>query len=283
MYFIFDIGGTKTRVAVSTDKKTISNYTVFTTPGTFKEGVEVIVSAARGLSNGQKITAIGGGIGAPLDRSRSGVANSYENINKSLSNWAGESLRDALETELEAPVFLENDTEVIGLAEATEIKNYENKILGYITVSTGVGGSIISHGEISPHSFGFEPGNQIIDPTQTLCKGCEKPGRLEDLIGGNYIEQRTGKLPEEINDKDFWNDIARYLAIGLTNSIVHWSPDSIILGGSVMHKISIPKVEKYLKEYLTIYPEIPKIVGAKLGDLGGLQGSIEYLNSKLEK
>ncbi|MBT3356140.1 ROK family protein [bacterium] len=281
MYFVFDIGGTKIRVAVSTDKKTISDYKVFSTPGNFSEGVEMIVSAARGLSGGQKITAIAGGIGAPLNKNKTGVVTSYATINKSLSSWAGEPLRSALETELQATVFLENDTEVIGLAEAAQIDDYKNKIIAYYTISSGVGGSLIDHGEISSNTMGFEPGNQIIDPLQTLCPGCEKPGRLEDLIGGNYIEERTGKLPEEINDEAFWDDIARYLAIGLTNSAVHWSLDTFILGGSVMHKISIPLVEKYLQKYLTIYPQLPKIQGSQLGDLGGLQGSIAYLNSKL--
>lgn len=281
MYFIFDIGGTKIRLAVSDDKKTISNYTVFTTPGDFKEGVDMIVSAARGLSNGKKITAIAGGIGAPLDKNKNGVASSYETVDKSLSNWAGESLRDALETELRAPVFLENDTVVIGLAEASEIKNYQNKVVVYYTVSTGVGGSLIVNGKVGESAFGFEPGNQIIDPTQTLCPNCEKPGRLEDLVGGNYIENRTGKLPEEINDEKFWEEIASYLAIGLTNSAVHWSPDVIIIGGSLMFKIPLLKVKENFKRNLNIYPEIPKIKKAKLGDLGGLQGSITYLNSKL--
>lgn len=283
MYFIFDIGGTKTRVAVSTDKKTIGDYTIFDTPENFQQGVHAIISAARNLSNGQKITAIGGGIGASLDKGKNGIADSYKNINKSLSNWAGELLCSTLETELEAPVSLENDTVVIGLAEARQVKDFENKIIAYYTISTGVGGSLIINGKIAPNALGFEPGNQIIDPTQTLCMGCKKPGRLEDLIGGNYIEQRVGKPPEEINDEKFWDNIARYLAIGLANSSVHWSPDVIILGGSVMKKISIPKVEEYFKEYLTIYPETPEIVNAKLGDLAGLQGSIEYLNSKLER
>ncbi len=283
MYFIFDIGGTKIRVAVSADRKTISNYTVFSTPGDFKEGVGMIVSAARGLTNGQKITAIAGGIGAPLDKNKSGVASSYETVDKSLSHWAGESLRDELEAELRAPVFLENDTVMIGLAEASQIKNHENKIVVYYTVSTGVGGSLIINGKVGENAFGFEPGNQIIDPTQSLCPDCRKPGRLEDLIGGNYIENRTGKLPEEINDEKFWDNIAKYLAIGLTNSAVHWSPDVIILGGSLMYKISINKVKECFAENLNIYPKIPKIKKAKLGDLGGLQGSIEYLNSKLKK
>ncbi len=282
MYFLFDIGGTKTRVAISVDKKTISDYRILDTPDNFKEGVRLIVSTAIELSKGVRITAICGGVGAPLNKEKRSVTLSYRNIDKSLSSWAGEPLYDELENKLGAPVFLENDASIIGIAEAAQIENYKSKIIAYYTVSTGVGGSLINYGKIAPNKFGFEPGNQIIDPSQTLCPNCEKPGRLEDLIGGNYIKKRTGKLPEEINDKDFWNNIEKFLAIGLINSTVHWSPDIIILGGSLMRKISIENIKRHFKEKLLIYPELPEIRLAKLENLGGLEGAITFLNSKLE-
>ncbi len=283
MYLLFDIGGTKTRVAISKDKKTVLKYEIFTTPEDFERGVEMIISASNRLLNGEEITAIGGGIGAPLDNEKTGVAISYQNVDKSLSGWAGRSLSSELKNKLQSTVFMENDASIIGLAEASKIEDYKEKLIAYYTISTGVGGSLLTYGRIAPNKFGFEPGNQIIDPTQTLCPGCKKPGRLEDLIGGSYIKQRTGELPEAIDDVEFWDNITDFLAIGLANSAVHWSPDMIILGGSLMNKISIEKLRGLFKEKLTIYPQIPELNVAKLGDLGGLQGAIEYLNSKLEK
>jgi predicted NBD/HSP70 family sugar kinase len=281
MYFLFDIGGTKTRVGVSIDKKTVSAQKIFDTPRDFNEGVNLIILAAKELSGEQEITAIGGGIGAPLNKNKSAIAESYANFNKSLANWAGKPLKEVLEKELGAPVFLENDTIVIGLAEATQIENYQEKIIAYYTVSTGVGGSLITFGKITPHSSGFEPGSQIIDPTGAICPTCEKPGRLEDLIGGDYIKARTGKMPAEIDDEEFWKDAARSLALGLINSAVHWSPDIIVIGGSLMNKISLQEVEKYFIENLTIFSQLPKLMPAQLDELGGLRGAALFLNLKL--
>lgn len=281
MYFLFDIGGTKTRVGVSIDKKTVLNQRIFDTPRDFDEGMSLLISAAKELSSGEELTAIGGGVGAPLNKNRSAVSISYANFNKSLANWAEKPLKETLEKELGTPVFLENDAIVIGLAEAAQIENYKEKIIAYYTVSTGVGGSLIAFGKIAPHSSGFEPGSQIIDPTGTICPACEKPGRLEDLIGGDYIETRTGKAPAEINDEEFWKDIARNFALGLVNSTVHWSPDVIVIGGSLMNKIPMQEVEKHFRENLTIFPQLPKLVPAQLDEFGGLRGAALFLNSKL--
>jgi len=55
MYILFDIGGTKTRIATSKDLESFSEPTIFPTPQSFEEGIEAMVKTARELSDGENI------------------------------------------------------------------------------------------------------------------------------------------------------------------------------------------------------------------------------------
>ena len=44
-----------------------------------------------------------------------------------------------------------------------------------------------------------------------------------------------------------------------------------------MNKIPIERVRHHLKNILKIFPELPPIEAAKLGDLGGLYGGLELI------
>ena len=129
--------------------------------------------------------------------------------------------------------------------------------------------------EIDEHAYGFEPGNELIDMEHSL----------EDLVSGSSVEDRFGKKPYEIPQEDhLWDELAEKLAFGLHNSIVHWSPDSIVLGGSMIvgdPAISVVDIEKHLKDISKVYPTLPKVRKATLGAVGGLHGALHYLNSRL--
>jgi len=101
-----------------------------------------------------------------------------------------------LEEILEVPVFLRNDTAIVGLGEAHAGAGKGHEIVVYITVSTGVGGVRIIKGEIAKNQFGFEIGHQIIDLDGSVCPSCEKPVDLENMISGRATEQRLKIKPE---------------------------------------------------------------------------------------
>ena len=74
------------------------------------------------------------------------------------------------------------------------------------------------------------------------------------------------------------------MAIGLNNIIVEWSPDVVVLGGSMITgdpSISIEKTENYLKEILKIFPKLPAIRKAELGDFGGLYGALAFIKTQI--
>ncbi len=272
---LFDIGGTKTRIALSTGGKTFGEPKVIPTPKDFEKGILLFRDAALELSGGKKIEAVAGGIAGPIDREKTMLVNSPH-----ISGWIRKPLKKELEKALGAQVYIENDAAMVGLGEAAFGKGKGKRVVVYMTVSTGVGGSRIVNGRIDESAMGFEPGHQIIDPTGSLCPDCKSvPGYLERYISGSAIERRYKKKAYEIFDPKVWEEEARLLAYGLNNTIVHWSPDIVILGGSVTRRIPLNRVRFHLRRIMKIFPKVPPVERAVLGDFGGLYGAMYFLKN----
>lgn len=275
MILLFDAGATKTRLAISENGKSFNEPVVFHTEKNFSEQIKKIKRIAEKELSGKKIDAIAGGISGPLNTSKMKLTSS-----PNLPLWVGVNIKEELEEAFSAPVFLENDSALVGLGETLKGAGKGYKIVAYITVSTGVGGVRIVNGRIDVKDVGFEPGHHIIDFKGDKCNTCKGIGHLEEYISGQAIEKRYGKKPYEIHDSTVWDQEARLLAIGLHNVCVFWSPECVVLGGSMIvgdPAIPIKRVEHYLKKLLTIFPKIPIIKKATLGDFGGLYGALIYL------
>ncbi len=282
MYILFDIGGTNMRIALSKDGVTFGEPKVISTPKDFDLGMFALKNLATELLAGEKAIAAGGGIAGTLSRDKTKFLNGPH-----LQGWNGKPIKVALEEAFGVPTFIENDTAIVGLGEAVAGSGKGYPIVVYITVSTGVGGVRIVNESIDVSAMGFEPGHQIIDADGTLCKttvcGCGLD--FESAISGTAISARYGMKPFEITDEAFWEEMARILAYGLNNSIVHWSPDVVVIGGSMMKKIGIPidRVRAHLNGILHIYPELPVIVHSALEDFGGLHGALYFVKQNMKK
>lgn len=281
MYILFDIGGTNMRIALSRDGETFEEPKIIPTPKDFDRGMEAIKEVVAEISGGATIVAAGGGIAGTLSKDRSIFLNGPH-----LQGWNQKPIKKALESVLGVPVFIENDTAIVGLGEAVAGAGKGHNIVVYMTVSTGVGGVRIVNKHIDVSSVGFEPGHQIIDAGGALHES-SVGGRgidLEGYISGTAISERYGKKPYEIIDEKFWDEMARLLAYGLNNTIVHWSPDIVVIGGSMMKKIGIPidRVRAHLKGILHIYPELPLIEHSSLEDIGGLHGALYFVKQNIE-
>ncbi|OGE26602.1 hypothetical protein A3C26_04340 [Candidatus Daviesbacteria bacterium RIFCSPHIGHO2_02_FULL_39_12] len=271
MYLVFDIGGTKTRIGISSDGQALIETKIVPTPADFETGIQTIKQVADDLSHGQTIKKITGGIAGPLNQDKSMLIKSPH-----ISSWIGKPLKERLENIFNATTFLENDAILAGLGEACFGVGKNYKIVAYLTISTGVGGAKIVEGKVDQNTQGFEPGHQIIKPDGIPCK-CGGIGHLETLVGGSYIQQRYGLKAEEITDPAVWDEIVKFLAIGLHNTIVHWSPEVVILGGSVSQSIPLDKLLEDLTVLSTIFPRLPKVSKGSLGDQAGLLGALKLL------
>lgn len=272
--FVFDIGASLTRVAIAEDGRDLGESVIYPTPADFATGVKELARHAKKLSREGRLLVASGGIAGPLDRTHSQIINATN-----LPGWNKQPLKEALQTELGCPIMLENDTALVGLGEATVGAGKHANIVAYLTVSTGVNGVRITRGRIDPTAYGFEIGYQIIDASGGLCPPCQPIGQLEAYLGGKSLEERTGTKPQEITDERIWEEAAQFLAYGLVNTAVYWSPELIVIGGSMMKHIPLKKVETIYQERLTIFPERPRLVPAVLGDIGGLHGALACIRT----
>jgi predicted NBD/HSP70 family sugar kinase len=280
MIILFDIGGTKMRLSYSKDGTTLGEVRIAPRPESFDEAMELFIATAKEFAGDETIEAIAGGIAGIVD-SEKGVIVDAPNIS---ADWIGKPFAETLSHALGAPVFMANDAAIVGLGEAVVGAGEGNGIVAYITVSTGVGGARIVRGDIDEHAFGFEPGHQIIDADATVYPEMEKPYDLEDMISGSGVEKRLKKKPYEIPQEDLlWDELAKYLAIGLHNINLQWSPDIFVLGGMMMigdPNIPLASVEKEFKKLQDVMPTLPPIVLAELDDIGGLHGALVYGKKK---
>lgn len=275
-YVLFDIGGTKTRVAISDDLKEFSDPVKFETPSTCEEGVDAIIQEVKKLTD-KEIRGIAGGIRGILDGEKTMMVEDPGGV---LTGWEEKPLTKLLQKKLKATTKLANDAAVVALGEAVHGGGKGYDIVAYHTVSTGVGGARIDHGEIDSHIYGFEPGHQILDLDRTVL-GEEKEPSLENLVSGSALEERAGMKPYEVPQDDaVWDQLAQYLAYGLRNTILYWSPDVIVLGGSMIvgdPRIFLADIIKHTHEIVDDKVPVPEIVDATLGDYGGLYGAMALL------
>lgn len=260
------------RIGISSDGKEIEKKEICQTPADYYSGLEVFRDFLDKNALAGKIKAVAGGIAGPLDHEKTMLINS-----PNLPLWVLKPLKTSLFEMMGAPVFLENDSAVVGLGETVRGAGHGQSIVAYLGIGTGIGGVRIVNGKIDEYSVGFEPGHQVIDISSTYVDGCGGLGHLEALISGTGVERIYNQKPEEITDKKILEDIARILAYGVNNTIVYWSPDVVILGGSMMKIISIDLVKFYLEETFRIYSQIPPLKEAILGDSAGLLGSLALL------
>ena len=279
-YILFDIGGTKTRVAKSDNLESYDEPIKFETLHDFSAGIEKFTDVVREVSAGQKIQGMAGGIRGILNREKTMMVN---DPGKVLLNWAGRHLVSELEKTFHTQVYLENDTAIVGLGEAVFGAGKGYPIVAYHTVSTGVGGARIVDQHVDSAHAGFEPGHQVLDLDRTVLGSAISP-TLENLVSGSALETRRGVKPYEIaQDDSVWDDLARYLAYGLKNTLVYWSPDIIVLGGSMIvgdPRIFNEDIVRHTKEVAKDLP-VPPIVDAELEDEGGLYGAMALLRQKV--
>lgn len=281
------------RVAVA-DRTTLKASQTIPTPMAFTEGMTLLKQLADHLLGKEKIAKIAGGVAGALDQGKTRLVSSPH-----IKGWIGKPFKESLEKTFGCSVMLENDAGLAGLGEATvhvtergeatvhvtergETVKGAGKgksIVAYLTIGTGVGGARIVDGRIDKNALGFEPGHQIIAPFGHPCN-CGGRGHLETYVGGFYLKRMYGQEASQITDEHIWDEVSRNLSIGLANITVLWSPEVIVIGGSVSKSLPLDKVRSYTKQYVSVFPDIPLITLGTLGAQAGLYGALSLLSSQ---
>ncbi len=255
MNLVFDIGGTKLRVAMA-EGHILGEIKKVPTPLDLSETIRTLTEIAQSFN--VPLERAAGCIPAQIHKER-GV---YDANNRPL--WEGRHMDRELAEVLQMPVRIENDCAVIGLGEREEGAGKGSSRMAYVTVSTGVGAALIVDGDIvAPDGFFF--GHTRVHNTE-----------LELLVSGTAIKKKFGIEPKDLDSLEERNALAEILAEGLVTLVETWSPDTIVLGGSMIvgiNPIPLERVASELAERLVMHPNLPAVKMAQLGDNGGLVGS----------
>lgn len=270
MYILADVGGTKTRIAASSDLMSFGEPVILDTPHDYVQGLQMLANGAKQLSGKEPIDAVQIGIRGTVSRTEGYTRDGF------LTDWSERQLAHDLRVALSIPIVnIENDVATVAMGEAHFGAGKDAGILVYITVSTGVNGWRVVDGVLDRSRSGFEIGGQYlnIEPTITF----------EEMVSGTAIYKQFGLHPRDLGkDHEVWEELAKLCAYGVHNTILHWSPDRVVLGGSMFNEIgiSVESVSKYVREITTKRIDLPELVHSSLGDLGGLWGALALLRQR---
>jgi glucokinase len=301
-----DVGGTKIAVAIATTDGQVLSISSF--PTEVKKGPHRIIERAvaevsrMAEENGASPLAIGVGCGGPLDRKR-GLILSPPN----LPGWDEFPIVEMIEKSLGAPALLDNDANAAALGEHRHGAGRGLQELVYMTISTGIGGGIITRGEII-HGVGDaagEVGHITILPDGPECR-CGQRGCLETLCSGTGIARRARERlatgvesamttiaggPDKVTAKivaeaarngdaaaaEIWDETIHYLAIGIGSIISILAPEAVILGGGVSTAGDqlLEPLRRQVETRVKMLPvEKIKILQAELGGDSAIHGAL---------
>lgn len=254
--------------------------------------IQALVSAVSNIiieNNIRKsdISGMGLGVPGPVDVSK-GIVYFFPNI----PGWKNVRLKEILEKKLGIKVLLDNDANLMCLAEFKLGAGIGfSNVIG-ITLGTGVGGGIIIEGRLyrgATFNAG-EAGHMPLNETGPKC-ACGGRACLESYIGNNKILKEVqrvfGKrLPLELIDAlaarknkqaiAIWSQVGAHLGIALTGIVNLLNPDAIVIGGGVAKagEVLFSAIRKtVLARAMPVQARHAKILAAKLGSDAGIIGA----------
>jgi len=242
------------------------------------------------------------------------VANGFYNDNtgvwiNSVNNlhWKNVPIKKILSKQYDIPIYLEDSSRSMALAEKTFgcVKDKKNYI--YLDLGIGIGCGIIYQGRLykGPMNIAGELGHTIVVPNGALCS-CGNRGCLETVASGwaikNIVKDNilTGekseildlcnedlnKLETDMIFKAFENgdelasevleSASDYLGIGIANLINLFNPEVIVFGGhfTTINELFLKKLKGKIKKYaMPLLFNNVKILTSSLNDNAGVLGA----------
>jgi len=291
-----DIGGTHIRVAVYEPDSIVPiaherTRSLANQPGVYDRLVQAIES----VWPKEGVSAIGIASPGPLDPHKGEIL-----ATPNIPEWKNFPLTPKLSRHFGVPVCLDNDANMAGLAEWQYGAGKGHNDLVYLTISTGIGGGVISNGHLLQGFRGMaaELGHMLIDPNGPPC-GCGHRGHVESFASGpsivRYVNEQIqagekssllagpNLSPVQIADAAREGDSLAisaferagfYLGIAVANYLAIFDPSILIFGGGVSQvgDLLFKPFEDSLRKH-TFHPHYLDdlmITKAALGDDAGL-------------
>ncbi len=277
-----EAGGTKMVCAVGTEDGTILNRVTFPTRQP-EETFSDLISYFKKWD----IKALGIGCFGPIDLDRK--SDTYGYITKTpKKGWENCNIVGTFEKAFGIPVGFDTDVNGAVLGEVTwgAARGLDHAI--YITIGTGTGVGVYLNGALL-HGLMHPEGGHILlaKEPQDFYEGCcpFHKNCMEGLASGSAIEGRWGKKAAELAGQEYvWELESYYIAQAVTDYILVYSPQKIILWGGVMHQEQLfalvrEKVKGLLNGYIPhhmVEKSIEEyIVPPALGEDPGIMGAIK--------
>ncbi len=303
-----DIGGTHIRVAVFEPNSIKPIVHQRTRSHANKSGVyDRLEKAIEAVWPKEKVGAIGIASPGPLDPHTGRIL-----ATPNIPEWQNFPLTPKLAHHFGVPAYLDNDANMAGLAEWKYGAGKGHQDMVYLTISTGIGGGVISNGCLLQgfRGMGGELGHILIDPNGPLC-GCGQRGHIESFSSGpsiaRYVNEQINAgqkstlraQPDlsaaQIADAAWAGDslaisaferAGYYLGMAVANYLAIFDPSIVIFGGGVSQvgDYLFKPFEESLRKH-TFHPHYLDdlvITKAALGDDAGLLGALALARMKSE-
>ena len=307
-----DIGGTKVAAGVVDTAGRVIAHARRLTPSRDPRAVEAtIADVVRELRSRHEVVAVGIGAAGFVDADRARVLFAPHLA------WRNEPLRDAVSQTLGVPVVVENDANAAAWAEWRFGAGRGEPRLVCVTLGTGIGGGIVTDGAVQRgrHGMSGEFGHMVVVPDGHRCE-CGNRGCLEQYASGNVLGREARELArsgspvtvplvervggdidalvgplitEAARDGDpcaieLFEDVGRWLGIGLANLAAALDPGLFVIGGGVSDagELLLRPARESFRRTLTgrgFRPE-PPIVVAALGPEAGLVGAADLARTE---
>lgn len=246
-----DIGGTKIAIGIVDQQGGLKAQTTLPTdlsisPDDMITAVAtatIELLAAHGIPNS---SIIGLGIGAPgpID-TKKGVIVEPPN----LRSWWNFNIIDSFKRYFDYPIFFENDATAAALAEKWLGAAQDAEHFIFMTISTGIGAGIFTHGKLLTGATGNagDIGHIVIDPGAGHCN-CGQDGCFEYIASGTAIARQASEiLGRSVTSKEVFelaagghtemkslvDKVFHYIAVGCVTLINTFDPERIVIGGGV--------------------------------------------------
>jgi glucokinase len=191
-----DIGGTKIAAGVVSSEGRLLNEVTYPTADTRERLLSTIAEAIMEVQRGYEV----GGVCLAVP----GFILARENKVLSAANLEaieGIPLKEELGGRTGLPVTVENDANAAAWGEFRFGVGKDIDDLVFVTLGTGVGGGIISHGVLlrGARGMGGELGHITVQPGGPRC-GCGNHGCLEALASGTAIARRAREVADQRPD-----------------------------------------------------------------------------------
>jgi glucokinase len=257
-----DVGGTNTKGAiVLRDSRILDRVELATDPTAGTKGILAVAEEllSRGSDAGTDVKCIGigaaGFINAPTGSVTFAPNLTYDDPQIAL----------AVHSRTDLPVIVDNDANAAAWGERAfgTARGCDDMVL--LTLGTGIGSGFIAGGRlVRGHTgAGAEFGHVVVDPDGPQCR-CGLRGCLEQFASGEAIEKMAKQSVRDNPDSSILSfsdsadqiegkhvamaarerdtvalEVLRkagfYLGIGLSNLVNLFDPETIVLGGSVVH------------------------------------------------